>query len=101
MSTPVRLTDEELDILFSLARPIAQEARQGFLAVVAETLVSDGQRGPGAVWRAARSAQSAFLLDVRRAAEAEGTPDTHKSEWACEPEASRYPWCYPWITCRR
>ena len=29
MSTPVRLTDEELDILFSLARPIAQEARQG------------------------------------------------------------------------
>ena len=29
-----RLTDEDLEILFSLARPIAQEARQGFLAVV-------------------------------------------------------------------
>jgi hypothetical protein len=68
-----RLTDEELEILFSLARPIAQEARQGFLAVVAGTLVRDGQRGPDAVWRAARSAQSAFLLDVRRAAETEGT----------------------------
>jgi hypothetical protein len=59
--------------LFSLAAPIAEELRQGFIAVVAETLMASNERGPGAAHRAARAAQPAFTLDVRRAAATEGT----------------------------
>jgi hypothetical protein len=37
-------------------------------------LAANGERGPGAVWRAARQAQGPFIRGVRRAAETETLP---------------------------
>lgn len=74
MPTSPRLTEEEADIVFALAQPVPSAVRQGFLAVVIETLAANGQRGPGAAYRAAREVQGVFIADLRVEASMVGTP---------------------------
>ena len=54
MSTPLSLSDEDSEILASLARPIAPSEKQQFLAAVADALAACPQPGPGRLYQAAR-----------------------------------------------
>ena len=44
---PLRLSQEEMDLLLSLAAPIAHRRRNEFLRAVADELASWPDRGPG------------------------------------------------------
>jgi hypothetical protein len=48
---PLKLTDAELDCVFSAARPLDPDRRDGFLQAVANALQQDcaGEVGPGTV----------------------------------------------------
>jgi hypothetical protein len=61
---PLSLTDEEKDLLLSLAQPIEQRQRPDFLAAVAAELEAGGQAGAvgiGSVHRVARTVQRRFF----------------------------------------
>jgi hypothetical protein len=61
---PLSLTDEEKDLLLSLAQPIDQRLRTEFLAAVAAELEANGQAGAvgiGSVHRVARTVQRRFF----------------------------------------
>jgi hypothetical protein len=61
---PLSLTDEEKDLLLSLAQPIDQRQRTEFLAAVAAELEANGQAGAvgiGSVHRVARTVQRRFF----------------------------------------
>jgi hypothetical protein len=47
----LRLSDSELDIVWSAARPLAVEDRDAFLQEVAERLAAMPERGDGSVFR--------------------------------------------------
>lgn len=47
MSTPLELTNEEMEVLVGLAGPIAWRQRDAFLKEVAEALAELPTRGPG------------------------------------------------------
>jgi hypothetical protein len=60
---PLAFTDEELDLLHELARPIAQGRRSEFLSAVAAELESNGHRdgvGVGLVHQIGRTLQRRF-----------------------------------------
>jgi hypothetical protein len=61
---PLSLTDDEKDLLLSLAQPIDQKQRAAFLAAVAAELEASGQAGAvgiGSVHRTARAVQRQFF----------------------------------------
>jgi hypothetical protein len=61
MPTPLRLSDEEKNLLLALAQPIDQRLRPQFLAAVEAELEASGQGGgAGALWRVAARVQRAF-----------------------------------------
>jgi hypothetical protein len=61
MSPPLHLSDEEMDLLLTLAGPIDQRLRPQFLQEVAQELEASGQAGgPGAVHRVGRTVQRRF-----------------------------------------
>ena len=56
MSTPISLTDSELEAIMTAAKPLAPWQRDRFLRRIAEEIVALGeQRGDGSVARAIRS----------------------------------------------
>ena len=55
---PLDLSDEEKDVLLSLAAPVAFDRRAEFLEKVAELLANCPQRGPGALHHIARAVQA-------------------------------------------
>lgn len=62
MPTPLHLSDEEMDLLLGLARPIDQRLRPQFLQEVAAELEASGQAGgPGGVHRIGRVVQRRFF----------------------------------------
>ena len=61
MPTPLHLSDEDMDLLLTLAGPIDQQLRPQFLQEVAQELEASGQAGgPGAVHRVGRVVQRRF-----------------------------------------
>jgi hypothetical protein len=66
MPTPLQLNDEEMDVLLSLAAPIAFGRRDEFLQAVASTLAGRPQTGPGEVYRVAREVQLTFVVEAQR-----------------------------------
>jgi hypothetical protein len=58
---PIDFSDEEKDMLFTLATPIAYNLRQAYLAAVAEALANCPQRGPGVTHRVGRVVQRRFF----------------------------------------
>jgi hypothetical protein len=61
---PLHFSDEEKDLLLSLAAPIDQKQRAAFLAAVAAELETNGQAGAvgiGSVHRVARAVQRRFF----------------------------------------
>ena len=63
MSKPIRLSDSELDTVFSAAGPLPVELRDSFLQAVAHALQQDcsGEVGPGTVARICRDLQRQFF----------------------------------------
>jgi hypothetical protein len=62
--TPLHLSDEEMDLLLTLAAPIEQRQRDQFLREVAAELEAKrlaGEIGDGAVHRVARTVQRRFF----------------------------------------
>jgi len=55
MSTPICLTDSELNAVMDACRPLAPHARDRFLRQVAEAIVALPERGDGAIHRVIRS----------------------------------------------
>jgi hypothetical protein len=74
MSTPLALSDEEIDILNRLVAPIAWGQRQQFLQAVTDALASCPQPGPGVVYRTAREIQRSFTLGAQRETSAAAAP---------------------------
>ena len=67
---PIDFSDEEKDVLLSLAQPVAFGKRPEFLEKVAEQLANYPHRGPGALHQIARAVQRDFVLtSLRTAAE--------------------------------
>ena len=58
---PVRLTDTELDLVLSAARPLAIEMRDPFLQAVADALAHRDEVGPGVVYQVCREQQRRFF----------------------------------------
>jgi hypothetical protein len=72
---PLALSDQELDAVFELARPIAPELRPEFLHAVAAQLAASGaERGAGSLHRVAAELQGQFIGALQQAAEAESPP---------------------------
>jgi hypothetical protein len=66
MPTPLHLSDEEMDLLLGLARPIDQSQRERFLQEVAQEIEAAAEQtgiapGPGVVHRVARAVQRRFF----------------------------------------
>jgi hypothetical protein len=64
MPTPLHFSDEEKDLLLTLAQPLDQRQRPEFLAAVAAELEANGQAGAvgiGSVHRVARTVQRCFF----------------------------------------
>jgi hypothetical protein len=59
--SPIRLTDDELDIVTVAAQPLPPHVRDGFLRHVFDQLSACPEIGPGAVARACKVAQRAFF----------------------------------------
>jgi hypothetical protein len=59
----LKLTDSELDAVFSAARPLDLDLRDPFLQAVANALMADcsGEIGPGTVARVCREMQRQFF----------------------------------------
>jgi hypothetical protein len=57
INMPIALTDSELDIVFAAARPLAVQARDGFLKEVAARLAALPHLGNGAVHRVCAEVQ--------------------------------------------
>jgi hypothetical protein len=57
MLMPIALTDSELDIIFSAARPLQVEDRDPFLQAIAERLAAIPERGDGIVFQVCREIQ--------------------------------------------
>jgi hypothetical protein len=55
MSTPICLSDSELEAVMNAARPLSPRDRDRFLRQVAEAIVALPERGDGSVARAIRS----------------------------------------------
>jgi hypothetical protein len=66
MPTPLRLSDEEMDVLLGLAAPIAFGRRREFMEAVAATLAGCPQVGPGEVHRRAKELQRNFVVEAQR-----------------------------------
>jgi hypothetical protein len=60
MTPPTDFTDEELDVLMTLARPIDRARRDAFLREVVSALAREPERGAGAAHRIGREVQRAF-----------------------------------------
>src|SRR5262249_58174371 len=58
---PLKLTDAELDAVFTAARPLTPNVRQNFLKEVADRLSSFPVVGPGTVHRVCLEAQRRFF----------------------------------------
>ena len=60
---PIKLTDAELDAVFSAARPLDPDLRDPFLQAVAHALQQDcsSEIGPGTVARVCREMQRQFF----------------------------------------
>jgi hypothetical protein len=58
---PASFSTEEMDVLRSLAQPLAAGKRDAFLEAVASALDSTGARGPGRVHQVAREVQRQFF----------------------------------------
>lgn len=74
MSSPIALSDEELDLLNRLAAPIAYGERDQFLQKVADALAHCPQSGPGVVHRTAREIQRGFTLQSQKETDASTGP---------------------------
>jgi hypothetical protein len=57
MTTPIALTDSEMDIVLAAARPLAVQQRDAFLQEVARRLASVSARGDGLVYQIVREVQ--------------------------------------------
>jgi hypothetical protein len=58
---PIRLTDAQLDAIFSAAKPLAVQDRDAFLQAVAEALQEYREIGDGDVARTVRVVQRRFF----------------------------------------
>lgn len=59
---PLALSDDDIDVLMTLASPLPLENRSGFLEAVAAELAAQGaEPGPGAIFRVAKNLQRRFL----------------------------------------
>jgi hypothetical protein len=58
---PLRLTDDQLDIILLAAQPLAPHQRDGFLQAVANELAGCQELGPGLVSRVCRQVQRAHF----------------------------------------
>jgi hypothetical protein len=67
--TPIEFSEEEKDVLLSLAQPVAFGKRTEFLEKVAQELANCPHRGPGALHQIARDIQRGFVLTSLRLAE--------------------------------
>ena len=57
----LKLSDSELDALYTAARPIAPHLRDEFLQAVADALGTEREIGPGVVFRVLRDTQRRFF----------------------------------------
>jgi hypothetical protein len=69
MTTPLQLSQEEMDLVLALAAPIVHQQRNEFLRAVAEALAAWPDRGPGSTHRIARQVQRGFTIEARRETE--------------------------------
>jgi hypothetical protein len=69
MPTPLALSNEEIDLLYRLASPIAFNRRDEFLQAVADALASCPEPGPDVTHRVARQIQKSFTLQAQRETE--------------------------------
>jgi hypothetical protein len=95
MSTPLALSDEEMDVLHRLAAPIAYGRREEFLHAMTAALASCPQPSPGVVYRTARELQKGFTLEAQNAASAAAAP----RHLANRPALRVWPVCY-WAACK-
>jgi hypothetical protein len=61
MSSPVRLSDDELTAVMRAAQPIAIDQRDAFLRRVASELARCDEVGPGVVYRICTAAQKELM----------------------------------------
>src|SRR5262245_33110671 len=54
MSSPLRLTDEQITTIMALARPLTPNQRSAFLEMLATKLDGRGELGDGQIYRACR-----------------------------------------------
>jgi hypothetical protein len=66
LSTPLELTNEEMEVLVGLAEPIAWRQRDAFLREVGEALAAVPTRGPGVMHRIGRAIQKNYVVEARR-----------------------------------
>jgi hypothetical protein len=60
-SSPIALSDDELEAILAAARPLDVHVRDAFLQRVAASLRDCGEVGPGTVHRAIAQAQKEFF----------------------------------------
>ena len=58
---PLKLTDDEMEAVYSACRPLHVADRDAFLQAIADALCQRSELGPGAVYRAIRDAQRRFF----------------------------------------
>jgi hypothetical protein len=58
--SPLALTDQQIQIVLAMAKPLAPADRRGFLEAVAQTLAGEAMIGDGCVARACCAAQRQY-----------------------------------------
>jgi len=62
MSTPICLTDSELEAIMSAAKPLQPADRDRFLRAVAEAITALPEVGPGSIHRAIAELQRQYFV---------------------------------------
>jgi hypothetical protein len=64
-TTPIGLTDEQMNMIYSAVAPLEVRARAGFLEALATALCSRGEIGDGELHRAIVEAQRKYVTNLR------------------------------------
>jgi hypothetical protein len=91
MSTPLSLSDQEMEIVTRMAEPVAFNMRPEYLQAVAAALAQYPQAeiGVGTVHQVARAVQRTFTLEARRSAETGAGVPRHSRSPRGEASAGR------------
>jgi hypothetical protein len=91
MSTPLSLSDQEMEIVTRMAEPVAFGQRREYLQAVAEALAQYPQAeiGVGTVHQVARAVQRSFVLEARRETSAGASGSKHSRPARGEATAGR------------